>query len=261
MKIYKFIFILFVTFNLALALKIEPIPKDATLRDMFSINCLQMTQSQQMLKAYILKGLNIKFKNPHDSLKEAIPAYDKRFKEIKEYFQSRLKGDKEAIEAFNQAEAIWIKSRAILEKKPTKEGVLKLRENFNQMIPLLLEGTKPSAKSGLELLSITGKLCRDPMRISIDYLLKIWGVNIPDYEEDVREIIDDFHTNLKKLKSNPLNNDKTLRLLDDIQKGFMVFEMMSNSNSCFVPNIISHNADENFKFIRRLKAEYKKNLQ
>jgi hypothetical protein len=35
------------------AFTIDPFPKNGTLNDIFNANCLQMTQSQQMLKAYI----------------------------------------------------------------------------------------------------------------------------------------------------------------------------------------------------------------
>ncbi len=243
------------------ALQIDPFPKNGTLKNVFNTNCLQMTQSQQMLKAYIMKGLHSTFDDPEGSLKRAIPAYDKRFREIKEYFQSRLKDNPGAVQAFDQAQAIWDESKKILEAPPTKEGALKLRANFKQMIPLLLKGSKPAANGGLELLSLTGKLCRGPMKITIDYLLKLWGAEMPDYEADIQAIIDDFHKNLKELEANPLNNDKTRALLEKARKGFMFYEMMYNSKSRFIPNLLSRKADDNFKIIRQIKAEYKKQLK
>ncbi len=245
---------------LVFALKVEPIPKGATLTDYFNTNCLQMTQSQQMLKAYIMKGLHSNFDDPAGSLKKAIPVYDKRFENIKNYFQSRVK-DKNAIKAFNKAEKIWKKSKKILESKPTKKGALKLRNNFSKMIPLLLQGSKPAADGGLELLSLTGKLCRGPMKITIDYLLRIWGVNLPDYEADVSSIIDNFHVHLEELKKNPMNDVKTLTLLKKAERGFKFFEVMYKSKTTFVPNLLSRKADDNFKIIRAIKAEYKKQLK
>jgi len=246
--------------NAASVLNVEPLPKTHTLMDMFNTNCLQMTQSQQMLKAYIMKGLGSSFDDPAGNLAKAIPAYDKRFKEIKNYFQQRLKGHKEAIDAFNQAQKIWDESKKILEAKPTKEGALQLKENFKKMIPLLLIGSKPAANGGLELLSLTGKLCRGPMKITIDYLLRIWGVNLPDYEADVENIITNFHTHLKELEANPLNNKKTLKLLNEAKRGFIFYEMMYKSKSSFIPSLLSRKADDNFNIIRQIKAEYKKEL-
>jgi len=243
------------------ALQIDPFPKNGTLTDVFNTNCLQMTQSQQMLKAYIMKGLGSTFDDPEGSLKRAIPAYDRRFTKVREYFQKRLKDRPEAVEAFNQAQAIWDESKKILQAPPTQSGALKLKENFSRMIPLLLRGSKPAADGGLELLSLTGKLCRGPMKISIDYLLKLWGAEIPDYEADVRTIIDNFHENLKELERNKLNNDRTRKLLEQARKGFIFFEMMYNSKTRYIPNLLSRKADDNFKIIRMIKAEYKKQLQ
>jgi len=243
------------------ALQIDPFPKNGTLKDIFNTNCLQMTQSQQMLKAYIMKGLNSTFDDPAGSLKRAIPAYDSRFTQIKNYFQSRLKNKPEAVKAFDEAQKIWNESKKILEAPPTKEGALKLKANFSRMIPLLLKGSKPAANGGLELLSLTGKLCRGPMKITIDYLLKLWGVEMPDYEADVQNIIDNFHVHLKELEANPLNNDRTRKLLEQARKGFMFYEMMYNSKTRYIPNLLSRKADDNFKIIRAIKAEYKKQLK
>ena len=245
--------------GVAIALKIEPIPKDATLTDYFNTNCLQMTQSQQMLKAYIMKGLESNFDDLGGKLEDAIPIYDKRFEQIKSYFQARVH-NKRAKRAFDKAQKIWKESTKILEAKPTKEGAIKLKRNFDKMIPLLLQGSKPAAKGGLELLSTTGKLCRDPLKITIDYLLKIWGVELPDYNKDVTSIIKDFHRNLNKLRKNPLNDAKSLALLDKAEKGFKFFEVMAKSKTTFVPHLLSRKADDNFKIIRAIKAEYKKQL-
>jgi hypothetical protein len=243
------------------AFEIDPFPKNGTLTDVFNTNCLQMTQSQQMLKAYIMKGLGSNFDDPEGSLKRAIPAYDQRFTQIRNYFQKRLKDHPEAIKAFDQAQAIWNESKKILQQPPSKEGALKLKANFSKMIPLLLRGSKPAANGGLELLSLTGKLCRGPMKISIDYLLKLWGARMPDYEADVQNIIDNFHQNLKELEANRLNNDYTKKLLERTRKGFMFFEMMYNSKTRYIPNLLSRKADDNFRIIRAIKAEYKKQLK
>jgi len=244
-----------------LSLQINPLSKDSTLNDVFNTNCLQMTQSQQMLKAYIMKGLQSTFDDPSGSLEKAIPVYDKRFTHIKSYFQSRLKKSPKAVEAFNQAQKIWEESKKILEDEPTKEGALKLKSNFSKMIPLLLQGSKPAAKGGLELLSLTGKLCRGPMKITIDYLLKLWGVNLPDYEADVQNIMANFHNYLKELKGKSINNDHTRKLLGKIQTGFVFYEVMYNAKKRFVPNLLSRKADDNFKLIRMVKAEYRKQLK
>ncbi len=258
--IFKITLVFMISAGFIRAFEIDPFPQNGTLTDIFNTNCLQMTQSQQMLKAYIMIGLESSFDDPAGSLKRGIPIYDHRFRKIKEYFQSQL-SDTKAISAFDQAQTIWDESKAILMAPPTQAGALTLKKNFSKMIPLLLQGSKPAAKGGLELLSLTGKLCRAPMKITIDYLMRVWGIMVPNYANDIQKIITGFHAHLKELEANPLNNDKTFALLKKAKMGFVHYEMMYKSKKIFIPNLLSRKADDNFKIIRAIKKEYKKQIK
>jgi tetratricopeptide (TPR) repeat protein len=243
------------------AFEIDPFDPKASLVENFSTNCLQMTQSQQIFKAYLMVALNSNFQNPKEKLQKALLDYDKRAVEVKEYFQNLLKkedGAKEAIEAFERAFKLWRDSKKMLETTPTKENALKIKSNLLSMIDELLKGTKPLATPDLELISLTGKLCRKPMEITNDYLLKIWGVKNPNFKSEIDQIIKNFHKNLSTLRENPLNNSETLKLLDKSERGFKFFEFMIHSKSRFIPNLLSKKADDNFKIIREIKKIYKR---
>ena len=244
------------------AFEIDPFDPNATLTENFSTNCLQMTQSQQILKAYIMVGLNSNFQNPQETLKKAIKAYDKRAYEVRAYFHDLL-GDKntEAKEAFDEAMKLWQQSKAMLEQQPTKANALKIKANLQKMITKLLEGTQPLATPDLELISLTGKLCRKPIEITNDYLMRIWGVEIPNYHKEIEKIIANFHKNLDTLSQNTLNNAESLALLEKARKQFMFFEIMYKSHSRFIPNLLSKKADDNFLIIRKIKMIYKKEAQ
>ncbi len=244
------------------AFEIDPFPKNATLTEYFSINCLQMTQSQQMLKAYIMVGLNSNFQNPKEDLKKAIIDYDKRAYLVRNYFQTLLKQKtsskaKDAINAFDEAMKLWKQNKILLENRPDKKNLLLLKNNFQKMITKLLEGTKPLATPDLELISLTGKLCRKPIEITIDYLARIWGVKIPNYKNDVEMIMSNYHKNLTTLSANKLNNKESLALLQKARKQFLFFEFMYNSKSRFIPSLLSKKADDNFLIIRKIKMIYK----
>ena len=75
------------------AFEIDPFNPNASLVENFSTNCLQMTQSQQMLKAYLMIGLNSTFQNPKENLAKAIVDYDRRAHQVHDYFFKML-GDK-----------------------------------------------------------------------------------------------------------------------------------------------------------------------
>jgi len=238
--------------------EIETLPKNSPLPVVFGTNCLQMTNSQQLLEAYIMVGLNSSFDNPQENLDSAIPKYDSRIHQISEYFQSRMKNE-EAKKAFDEALEIWNQSKNILQKTPTKKGALTLKKNFRVMIKKLLIGSKPLADEGLELLSLTGKLCRAPLEISIDYLMKIWGINMPDYDDDIQSIISGFKKHLVELSKNKLNNAESNRLLKKSNDGFKYFEYMYNAKLS-VPSLLYKKANDNFDIIRAIKREYKKQV-
>ena len=247
-----------IVFSTASAFEIDPFDPKAPLLENFSTNCLQMTQSQQILKAYIMIGLNSDFGKPKESLARAIPLYDKRAHQVREYFQQRLDGHEDAKKAFDEAMVLWNTNKEMLLKPPTKENAVKIKKNFLVMINKLLAGTKPLATPELELISLTGKLCRKPLEITIDYLLQIWGVEIENYEEDIQQIIDNYGKNLKTLAANPLNNEESHKLLELAKKKFQYFEYAHSNSKLSIPSLLSKTADNNFKIIRQIKKIFKK---
>ncbi len=249
---------LFIIMEMASGFEIDPFPEEAPLLEIFSINCLQMTQSQQMLKAYVMIGLNSNFQNPQGSLSKAIPIYDKRMHQVRAYFHERLDSHDEAKKAFDDALALWDESKVMLLQAPTKENALQIKKNFLTMINKLLAGTQPLATPDLELISLTGKLCRKPLEVTIDYLMRVWEIEIPNYKTEIKNTIDNYHTNLKILSANKLNNDESQALLKKAKKAFTFFEFMYNSKSRFIPSLLSKKADDNFLIIREVKQVFKK---
>jgi len=239
------------------AFEIDLFDPEAPLLENFSTNCLQMTQSQQMLKAYIMIGLNSDFQDPKENLAKAIPLYDKRAYQVREYFHQRLEGHEDAKKAFDEAMILWNANKEMLLSTPTKENALKIKKNFLSMIKKLLAGTKPLATPELELISLTGKLCRKPLEITIDYLLKIWKVEIEDHNKDIQRIIDNYGKNLKILSSNTLNNKQSLALLGEAKRQFRYFEFAHQNGSVSIPSLLSKKADNNFRIIRDIKKIFK----
>ncbi len=260
MKKIKYTFFSMLIFaKFALGFVIDPFPKNSPLIDTFSTNCLQMTQSQQILKAYVLVGLNSTFQSPQKKLTDAIPLYDKRMHEVRAYFHKKLKSEDDAKKAFDEALDLWNKSKKMLVKTPTKINALRIKKNFQIMINKLLDGTQPLATPDLELISLTGKLCRKPLEITIDYLMRIWKVNILDYEVNSKKTIDNYHKNIKILSANELNDDESRKYIKKAKREFKYLEMMYNSKKRFIPSLLSKKADDNFKIIREIKRVYKKN--
>lgn len=244
--------------QMVLSFEIEPFQEGEPLLETFSTNCFQMTQSQQILKAYMLLGFKGQFLGNRELLDKAIPIYDDRMHKVRAYFYKRLDGEEEAKKAFDEALILWDESKIMLQTAPTKENAQKIKKNFLLMINKLLAGTQPLATPELELISLTGKLCRKPLELTIDYLLKAWGIEIEHYADNCSKTIKNYHENLKILSQDKLNNDESRRLLKEAKKGFMFIEMMHNSKTKFIPFLFSKKADANFLIIRQVKREFKK---
>jgi translation elongation factor EF-G len=259
-KIMEIIFIILIFMETLSSFEIDPYPKNASLTEIFSINCLQMTQSQQMLKAYVMIGVKSNFQNPQKHLTKAIGDYDKRMYQVRKYFHKHLKkkSHKSAKESFDEALELWKINKKMLAMEPTQENVVIIQKNFLLMIDKLLEGTKPIATPELELISLTGKLCRKPMEVTIDYLIRMWGVEVEDYEKNIERTITKYHANLKILSLNELNNAESLNLLKKAKNEFKFFEFMYKSKTKFIPSLLSKKADDNFLIIRGIKQVYKK---
>ena len=255
----KIVLISFIFIETLSSFEIDPYPEKATLTEIFSINCLQMTQSQQMLKAYVMVGVKSNFQNPQEHLTKAIVAYDKRMYKVRKYFYKQLKkkSHQSGKIAFDKALELWKINKKLLEAEPSKENVLVIQKNFLEMINQLLAGTQPIATPELELISLTGKLCRKPMEVTIDYLIRMWGVDVEDYEKNIESTIGKYHVNLKTLSANKLNNDESQELLKKAKNEFKFFEFMYKSKTKFIPSLLSKKADDNFLIIRSIKMIYK----
>jgi hypothetical protein len=96
------------------------------------------------------------------------------------------------------------------------------------------------------------------MEVTIDYLIRMWGVEVEDYEKNIESTIAKYHANLKTLSKNDLNNEESLALLKKAKNEFKFFEFMYKSKTKFIPSLLSKKADDNFLIIRDIKHIYKK---
>jgi len=173
------------------AMEITPIDKNAPLSRALFINCLQRTQIQQLLKEYLMAALKSSYKNPKEALPKDVENYDRRFTVLYHYFMSRIK-DEGARKKMEEAKKLWEASKTMLLAKPTKEHAVKLLENFKKMIHLLSAPKVLHTKKSFNAVAKTGGLCRDPLFMANLYLMKLWGVEIPDYEEQMKKYIHHF---------------------------------------------------------------------
>ncbi len=237
------------------SLDVAPLPANMTTTQALYINCLQRTQTQQLLKDYLMVALNSTYKNPKQSLNEGIPLYDKRIHQLNDYFLPRLSKHPKVKQKVADALTIWETSKKLLQAPPTKANALILEHNFLTMVHDL--GTaKVLATKSFKAVGMTGGLCRDPLYMSNTYLMKIWGVDLPDYQKIMEKHLHHFQSNIAQLKAFSGNNDETREHIARAEKDFLFFTFMYKAMNRGIPTLISEKADKIFMHIRTLKKLY-----
>ncbi len=240
------------------ALDIKPLDKDTAVAKALYINCLQRTQTQQLLKTYLMIAMKSSYKNPKQELAESIPKYDKRFYEFDTYFRKRLH-DAEHIEYLDKAVVIWNRAKIMLEAAPTKENAKQLYKDFRTLVKLLGKA-KVLAKKSFKAVGMTGGLCRDPLYISNLYLMKLWGVNLPEYDKEMTKFIAHYKKNIAKLKAYEGSTEEITGHVISAEKAFQFFTFMYE-HKITIPTLISKKADKIFVEIRTIKTLYGKLLK
>ena len=206
-----------------------------------------------------MAALGSSYKDPKGTLPGTVEQYDRRFRLLYDYFMSRI-NDAEARQKMEQAKRLWEESKQMLLSKPSKTNALKLQSNFKKMIHLLSAPKVLNTKKSFKAVAKTGGLCRDPLYMANLYLMKLWGVDIPDYEEQMKKYIHHFRTNLAFLEAYPKNTPEIKQLLKQAGTYFIFFEMMYRQSHTAIPTLISQKADDIFQRIQKIKQLYGKML-
>ena len=243
------------------AIEIEPLPKNATLSDVLYVNCLQVTQEQQLLKTYILSGMSLRYKSPKKELSEALGSYEERLHKTVHFFQKKVQ-DKRLKSELDAVLQRWKEVRSILEKKPEKSKVPILKKHLDFISKVLVTVHKRLGKKGLNVIAVTGGLCRGPFYIANLYFMKTWGVPVKDYDKKMAKYRAEYEKRLAVLENYPKNTEEIKRYIHKAKAAFSLMnEYIKNSHKVFVPALISQKSDRNFQYILHIKNLYGKLAQ
>ena len=239
------------------SLDIKPLKSNFSLTKALYINCLQRTQTQQLLKEYIMIALKSNYDNPKEKLPKDVKAYDERFYVLYNYFMHKLK-DKQARKKMKKAKDLWESSKKILLKEPDNKNIMILDNNFKEMIHLLSAPKVLKTKKSFKAVAKTGHMCRIPLYMANLYLMKVLGIEIPDYIKRMQDYIKKFREDIKFLEAYSENTDDIKNYLKKASNSFIFFEMMYRSKRSAIPTLISKKADDIFYNIRTIKSLYGK---
>jgi len=236
---------------------IQPLPSDITLSQALNNVCEEKTRTQQLLKDYLMIGLNSCYNKPDKNLKRLTELFNVRLYDIKRYFVPKIQklGKPDKAQMIEDAITLWEKDKIILANTPTKEGAITLKKDFKTILGKL-KAVRVLLKKSFVIVKKTGALCIEPLKMSNLYIMKAWKIDNPTYKVQMEKSIQKVHGLFKQLRDYKYNDKSTLIQIEKAEKAFMYFEFMYDHESTFIPSLIYKKSDHIFDTIRALKGMY-----
>lgn len=198
--------------------------------------------TQRMLKDYALIGMNNIYGDPKKDLPEMVKLFDTNLNELKGFIK-----DKPSLESLDEVSTVWKPIKKTLQEAPSKDKVVKLQEDLEILLNAANKSTglitKSSGKASSDIVNTAGKQRMLSQRMASLYMLKVWDITDPTFEEKLTKAMDEFSQAHETLLASKLNTDETNLLLEKTGMAFMFFEMSRESKSKrYVPSLINKSA-------------------
>jgi len=223
--------------NLSMAIEIDNISKA------LDISGKQRMFTQKMLKDYAMIGMKNTFGNPKEDLKNIIEEFEDHQLSLISFIK-----DKNLNLNVSNIKKLWKETKSILLDKVEKSNVKILQENLNKLLIQADSVTKyfvsQTKKSSGDIIDISGRQRMLSQKMASLYMLKVWGFDDIEFSKKLNNSISLFKQSKEKLKKSSMNTDKINKLLSDVDKSFMFFEMMAKSKSKFIPSLIYRKSND-----------------
>ncbi|XOF34637.1 MAG: hypothetical protein ACL93V_04930 [Candidatus Electrothrix sp. YB6] len=238
---------------LVMLLITSEVSANASATDVHEMAALCM-QANRILKDYALVGMGVDYHDPKKDLEENLKIMDEELKDLKSH-----KLDEKLTAEILEIEKTWNELKPEFEKKPEKTKMSALRKKVEAYTTRCEEVAEDISRDtgikGEHDVVLVAELGMESQRLAALYLMKAWGVADSNYEEEIKEVVDQTEKIYKELleEDEKLVSKEIKEKLKKVEKQFIAFSVMATSDSGrMMPSAAEKMATEIFEELKTI---------